>query len=136
MIHEQSNSVTLENGPRPAGQPDRCFYCERLVGMEHKPGCVLRTRSVVMRYEYTVVIDVPQDWAMDDIESHRNNSTWCADNSVEDVAAMMRDDGCLCDGFRATYVREATAEDEAKRRDDYDDDPGVIEDEVADPSVN
>jgi hypothetical protein len=112
MNHPETHRVTPENGPRPAGQPDECFYCHEAVGDDHKPTCVLRDRTVVMRYVFEVVIVVPEHWTKEDIEFHRNESTWCADNAVHVDLQRLAEGHCLCPNHTAEYVREATTEDE------------------------
>lgn len=116
MIHPETHVVTLTHGPRPAGPPDRCFYCREPVGGAHAPQCVLRLKTVVVRYSYEIVLDVPEHWKAGDLEYNRNMGSWCADNGVDDLRALVErlgDTACTCDCFTATYVRDATAEDEA-----------------------
>jgi hypothetical protein len=111
MEHPETHLVTPTYGPRPAGSPDRCFYCDQSVGTEHVLTCVLRSRTVVLRYTFEVVVDVPDAWDADDIESHRNDSSWCADYAVDDLL-QRHDEVCWCGNFSAEYLREATADDE------------------------
>lgn len=113
MKHPETYPVTATYGPRPAGKPDECFYCHEKVGGEHKPGCVLRQRTVVLRYSYEVVVPVPEDWNADMITFHRNESSWCADNSAIDINRR-RSEGCWCQEFSAEFVGEATAEEESR----------------------
>lgn len=112
-MRQSSCLVTVENGPRPAGKPDECFYCQRKLGEEHLSRCVLRSRTVVVRVTIEMVRQVPDDWTAEDIEFHINDSSWCADNIVDDLTRFTeRGEGCLCRHLSAEYVREATAEDE------------------------
>lgn len=111
MKHPETHAVTATYGPRPAGPPDECFYCQVKVGGEHKPGCVLRQRTVVLRYSYDVVIAVPADWDKRMVEFHRNDSSWCADNSLPELNRHAQS-SCWCPQFTASFVREATAVDE------------------------
>lgn len=114
MIRKGTNIVTPENGPAPAGGSGRCFYCERPIGKEHKDDCPCRTRTVVLKYTYTIVVDVPQSWSASEIERHRNESSWCADNSLRDLQVMAGGEGeCLCGHFHAKFLREATPEEDA-----------------------
>jgi hypothetical protein len=113
MLHPETHLVTKENGPRPAGDPDKCFYCGEPLGSEHKMDCVCRSRTVIVRYVFELPIDVPESWDKDMIEFARGGGGgWCGDNAPDDLNRL-REDYCLCEFFHSEYVREATAEDEA-----------------------
>ncbi len=47
------NPRVLENdeGIRPAGPPDVCFYCRQKVGEPHGPACVMVHKRVMLRVE-------------------------------------------------------------------------------------
>ena len=113
MKHTETHMVTLKNGPRPAGPPDKCFYCGMDIGEEHAVECVCRTRSVVMRHEFEVTVDVPDSWSAEDIEFHYNQSSWCAGDAIAEIE---RHGDCLCGIFTSKYLREATENDEARLR--------------------
>lgn len=107
------NWIVEDSDARPAGAPGECFYCRQPVGHEHKKGCVVRTRTVVMEVTITLVREVPEDWDTELIEFTWNEGSWCASNIVDDLAKIAEnDDRCLCGQFAARYVREATSEDE------------------------
>lgn len=107
------NWIVHEGDARPAGKPDECFYCHQPIGMEHKTGCVIRSRTVVMEVTITLVREVPEHWDTDIIEFTWGQGTWCADNIIETLEKITEDDDhCLCGQFDSRYVREATAEDE------------------------
>lgn len=103
-------------GVRPAGQPDRCFYCREKVGSQHAPGCVIRSRTVVVRTIIEHVMTVPEDWEISTIEF--TDGSWCADNFAEDLADIVerldKVGKCLCGSLTREYVREATAADEER----------------------
>jgi len=99
----------MENGPRPAGRPDECFYCKQPVGEDHKADCVCRQRTVVVRFTVEAVIRLPGFWDEEQIRFRYNGSSWCASNLVE----ILAEPKCLCPFTTAEFVREATAEDEA-----------------------
>lgn len=121
-----------QEGVRPAGKPDECFYCRNKSGEQHKADCVIRKRTVVVKMTMEYVIAVPEDWDVSNIEFHRNESSWCANNAREELTKMfeyieksreevVNPDGttshgndvpCLCDRTQFEYVREATPEDE------------------------
>lgn len=108
--------LVADHGIRPAGKPDRCFYCDAPLGRDHSDGCVIRSRTVVVRFHVDLVVDVPEDWDAEMINFRYNESSWCADNLAEDLSATVNrlDDkgGCLCQFVEAEFVREATDEDE------------------------
>ena len=109
MIHEETHKVTAENGGTSCEEEGKCCACDQAIGSEHCEDCVTRTRTVVLRYSFDVVVEVCESWDSDLIEAQRNGS-WCADNAVEELDLLKH--GCWCSGFYAKYVREATEEDE------------------------
>lgn len=110
------NLSMTDNGIRPAGPSDRCFYCTAPVG-EHLSGCVLLTRAVVVRRTIEYLVDVPRDWDQHMIEFHRNESSHCADNDLRELlkigelSSELGGCGCTCDSGYTEYLREATEED-------------------------
>lgn len=114
---------------RPAGKPTECFYCKQQMGWQHKPGCVILQKSVVIRMTIEVVVDVPRDWGKDNVEFKYNESSWCGSNMIEDLAnwherleaegAEVRERTgdttssgiCLCGNLDVDYLRDATEED-------------------------
>ena len=97
------NVVENDDGIRPAGPPDACFYCGQPVGSPHNRTCVVVTRRVRVRYSFDIEIDVPYFWTADNIDFHRNKSSWCADNALADIeahqAALEQAGNCLCGSF-------------------------------------
>ena len=73
---------------RPAGLPDECFYCKMKMGSEHKTGCVIRCRTVVIEARVRLVQSVPEDWSSDQIEFHLNESSWCASSVLNDIKKL------------------------------------------------
>lgn len=71
-----------DDGIRPAGKPDECFYCRKSVGSEHEDGCVITWKhkkvELVAKVEFTE--EVPEHWTKEDIIFRFNESTWCASN--------------------------------------------------------
>lgn len=90
---------------RPASSQRRCFYCREPVGGRHKETCVLvkkRVRinvQVALSYEITV----PANWTADDVEYHRNEGSWCADNALSEFAEL---GGCLCGSMTTRFLRD------------------------------
>ena len=106
-----------DDGIRPAGAPDKCFYCRQKVGTPHGRDCVTVSKRVRVRYTIELEIDVPYSWDQEMIEFQRNESSWCASNCVDDITeyieAIERDvpgtdgrltEGCLCEGFKCEYL--------------------------------
>ena len=111
----QTNPVTPENGPRPAGRPDHCFYCGMPVGAEHKPNCACRKKAVMVEMTITFPCVVPQHWDAEINESHMNESSSCQDNLVDFYLDRYRracgEDFCLCGLVNARQLRDATPDD-------------------------
>lgn len=88
----------------------QCFYCPSKLGKPHGPECVIPLRSVVIRLEIEMVIDVPEFWDVGNLEFWMNEGSSCADNLV----ARIPDPGkgrCLCNQVSGVYLREATEQD-------------------------
>ncbi len=102
--------VVGEEAIRPAGLPDRCFYCDAKLGDEHNIGWVMRERTVMVEFTIKMPVLVPEDWTQENMENHWNNSGYCLSNMMNHVDEIKR--GCLCGCAWVAYVGEATAEDE------------------------
>ena len=102
--------VVLENddGIRPAGPPDECFYCHQHVGQPHTKDCVCVTKLVKIRYTFEVEVRVPHCWDAHDINFHRNKSSWCSSNALDDIQAYALDCACGCCTARFLEVVEDT----------------------------
>ena len=107
--------VTPENGPRPFGSPDKCFYCGQPVGTEHKDGCVCREKLIMLRITMTIPVVVPASWDNETIDFKYNDSSWCGDNIIDDLqryySARTDEAPCLCGSATFEYVRDADADD-------------------------
>lgn len=107
------NWIVSKTDERP-GRPDgTCFYCSVPIGGEHKPNCVIRRRSVVVRFSVEAVVDMPESWTPQMIEEHYNEGRWCGDNIIS-IIGSKRKNRCLCSDTTAKFVREASEEDEAE----------------------
>lgn len=115
MLLEHTNKVTPENGPRPAGKPDECFYCAEPLGADHKPDCVCRLKVVMVEVTMTIPRLVPASWDAGMVDFHLNDSSWCADNIEGDLARYMAAKGadapCMCGRFSGKFLRDADADD-------------------------
>lgn len=89
-----------DDGIRPAGEPDECFYCHSKVGEPHKFNCVTVCKNVKVRATIEYVKPVPVSWDKEMIEFHHNQGTYCANNIVKDLQEYIeyldKDDDCLC----------------------------------------
>jgi hypothetical protein len=78
---------------RPASSKRRCFYCRVPVGGMHQPDCVLVCKNVTVHVTLKYEIQVPHAWDEDMVEFHRNESSWCKDNMLDELDRL---EGCLC----------------------------------------
>ena len=123
-----------DDGIRPAGKPDACFYCGQRVGTPHGAECCVVTKQVALRIigpDGTPIgvwsTGVPYSHSAESIEFRHNESTWCADNLFDHTAqiewadadgetrlrALNNDGCCLCSKVRIAFVRVL---DETPRR--------------------
>lgn len=112
-----------EYGIRPNGSPTKCFYCGADKGAEHRTGCVIRSRTVVIRTIVEHTVNVPEDWGISTVEftggsSCSNNLIQSLNDLVDRLDAIPDDDAnaphaCTCGFVTVEYVREASEEDEA-----------------------
>lgn len=118
MKREKWTVTADDDGIRPAGPDDECFYCRAKVGSEHETECVIREQTVVIELTIEVVVKMPESWSDDAIEFKYNESSSCKSGLIEDIMRMdkrMRPVGnCLCGAGQVRFVREATDDDEER----------------------
>ena len=102
-------------GIRPAGKQDECHYCGAAKTEQHKPDCVIGSRTVVVKMEIDLVVAVPESWTPEEIEFHRNDGSWCSSNVLGELKRLAKAKDCICEFTRFQFVREATEEDEARQ---------------------
>jgi hypothetical protein len=109
-----------DDGIRPAGKPDECFYCNQRIGDKHGPECVAVHKKVLVKIEMEIEIEVPSFWDEDAINFHYNEGTWCANNIPELIQEYLAgfDEGqcVLCPAFSAKYLGDSGAEPYGKLR--------------------
>lgn len=62
MNHKLPIVLPDDEGIRPVGRPDECFYCRSKVGEEHQAKCVVVKKKVRVRYTFELDIEVPHHW--------------------------------------------------------------------------
>lgn len=99
--------VVTEKAQRPANMNGKCFYCHQKIGDKHKVDCVLVKKKVKvkMKLEVEYEVEVPADWDKDQIEFHRNEGSWCANNALEELENL---EGCLCDDAEFEYMEDTS----------------------------
>ena len=117
------NVLQDDDGIRPAGGPAECFYCKQKVGTPHVSPCPCVTKRIECKYIFTIEIDIPEYWDMQDFESHRNNSSWCASNAISDLEKYQAERGmnCLCSNFEAEWVKIVDGTPKIRSRAEVDD---------------
>ena len=93
---------------RPASDVLECFYCQTPIGGHHKPECVLISKKVKIRMTLEYEVTVPASWHKGQIEFHRNEGGWCADNALDELADLTDAGGCLCGASRFEYLQDAS----------------------------
>lgn len=73
------------------------------------------SKSVIVDFKIRLRCDEhPDDATKNSVNFRYNESTWCADNLLEELQKLKKrlKGGCLCNAFQgASYVRDATKED-------------------------
>lgn len=91
---ETAPLVKIED-ERPYGKGSgHCFYCPSLIGQPHADDCALYTKTVLVRMVVIYPIEVPNHWGREDIESHRNDGSWCGDNAINELTGLPEDYVC------------------------------------------
>lgn len=86
-----------DNGIRPAGKPDECFYCHQKLGQRHKRDCVVPQQTVKVRLVLVFERSVPACWTKDDIDFDMNESSSCKDNLLDEIKEYIKKfRGCAC----------------------------------------
>jgi len=86
--------------------PTKCFYCNSHLGNPHEFECVVPTRKVKVKVIIDLVVDEPISWDKYDIESHLNESSWCADNILDKIEEYKENGRCICNITKIEYVGE------------------------------
>lgn len=105
-----------DDGIRPAGKPDECFYCKQKVGERHKSDCATVVKKVLLKVTVILEEEVPYHWGEEMINFRYNESSWCADNLRnmldETIEKLNNKGGCLCPYTEIEYLRDGEIGDE------------------------
>ena len=88
--------IVTKAAMRPASKRERCFYCQQSIGQEHEPDCVLIKKTIKIRAVIEYEVDVPHFWDKQAVEFHRNESSWCCSNILDELKEIDKDGQCLC----------------------------------------
>lgn len=109
--------LTDDDGIRPAGSPNKCFYCNQETGQPHKEECVILNKKIKVKYTFELEIEVPWHWTEKDVKFHREMGTWCADNAIEEMEKYTKkDEKCLCPNFQCDVLEIISKEPYRKNK--------------------
>jgi hypothetical protein len=99
--------LVLEEDERPNGKGSGvCFYCQEKIGTPHKWECVIPQKWVLVRMTADIPMEMPRSWTKDDIEFKLNESSWCANNIVDDLQTLVDNGLDLCNITEFEYIRD------------------------------
>jgi hypothetical protein len=113
-------NIVTEDDTRSAGAgiPSKCFYCNGRRGGPHDPECVCLKKPIKIKVTLELIDVRPRSWSKHDIESHYNESSWCANNIVPVIQRHLDHDDdlnvnldCLCQRMTVEYLGDATVEE-------------------------
>lgn len=95
-----------DDGIRPAGPDDACFYCRSRVGELHDKDCVAWLRRVKVRYTFEIETDMPTGWDEEEIAFHWHGSSWCSTNALDEIREYIEEEhnGCACQCFQGEIL--------------------------------
>lgn len=98
--------IVTEKAQRPANMNGACFYCHQKIGLEHTHACVLIKKKVKVRMTVEYEIDVPASWSKESIEFSRNESSWCANNAIDELENVFDkcESACMCASAKFEYL--------------------------------
>ena len=100
--------IVTSKAMRPASAKEQCFYCQQPIGQPHKDDCVMIVKRVKVRMVVEYEVEVPAYWSGEQIEFHRNQGSWCADNAIEELEALSESQKCLCHHAHFQYIRDTS----------------------------
>ena len=97
--------IVTKKAQRPAKMDGRCFYCNELIGSNHKLDCVLVQKKVKIKMTVEYEVDVPSSWNKENIEFHRNEGTWCSNNAIDELETAF-EKTCMCGTTKFKYIKD------------------------------
>lgn len=92
---------------RPATKENKCTYCNQPIGNFHKEDCVCISKKIKLKVTIEYETDCPADWDKNQIEFHRNEGSWCADNCLSEIEEYIESKGiCLCSNADFEYIED------------------------------
>ncbi len=67
---------------------------------------MLIKKKVLIRMTVEYEVSVPASYDKGDVEFHRNEGSWCADNVFDELEALCEEHGCLCGVVNFTCLRD------------------------------
>lgn len=118
MIIPVSPKAGIRNHPNnwtkePEKAQTHCLYCRQPVP-DHSPECTVPQRTVVLEMRIKFVASIPANWDQSMIEFHRNDSSYCSSNDIEQIYKESIQTPGICTTCRRSevlFLREATEED-------------------------
>jgi hypothetical protein len=100
------NVLPNDSGVRPGGKSDECMYCKQKVGTPHLPSCIVVSKRVRLRFTVDIERDEPFSWGKEDLESHYNEGSTCANNVAAMIVQYISELGadCLCGSTKCEFV--------------------------------
>lgn len=104
--------IVTEKAMRPVSTARKCFYCDQPIGTYHKADCVLINKKVKVIASIKYEIKVPAFWDAEQIEFHRNESSWCASNVIEELQELEnnlnKEHNCMCSCTSFKFVEDTS----------------------------
>jgi len=101
-----SGFTVTRKAMRPATAAERCFYCHVPIGGEHLFDCVLVNKRVKVRAVVEYEVNVPANWAEEQVLFQRNLGSWCGSNMIGELEALDEAEGCLCGNIKWEFVSD------------------------------
>lgn len=83
-----------DEGIRPAGADDECFYCHQKVGQRHKMDCVMLTKKGRIRLTIELPLEAAQSFDAHTIEFMYTKGSWCHSNLTAWIDKVTDSEGC------------------------------------------
>jgi hypothetical protein len=107
-MNDLSQFTVTEAAMRPASSQLQCFYCQQPIGGHHKQDCILISKKVLVRMIVEYEVDMPACYGKEEVEFQRNESSWCANNAIDELREITADGACLCGVTEYEYIKDAS----------------------------